>query len=179
MTQPGSTSTWAWLGRRVPAEGVSGQLPWLRPGLWQQGNRGPETGTGPRGQSKTRKRGWDSALLTPSPGQGCERTHSQPPPATPLWPGTGPTSGPAEGPGQGRAGCWEPTLACSCCFCRPICCSISSYSRWTSRWWSESRLEGVGGGPGSAGHSWPCSRQRQPGPGLENIYCSLRSVRDP
>lgn len=77
-----------------------------------------------------------------------------PTPSHLLLPHTGqapaPRPGQQRGPGQGRAGCRGPTLACSCCFCRPICCSISSYSCCTSRWWSESRLEGVGGGPGSA-----------------------------
>lgn len=99
----------------------------------------------PRGQSETHKEGMALGAPHPSPGQGCERnalSHL-------LLPHTGQRSAPClgrpRGLGPGKGDCWEPTLACSCCFCRPICCSISSYSCWTSRWWSESRLEGVGG----------------------------------
>lgn len=174
--QPGSTSTWAG-GAGSQQKGSRDNCPGSGLDCGNKETGAQRVGPAPGDRARPAERGWGSALLTPSPGQGCERTLSQPPPATPHWPGAGPTSGPAGGSGPGRAGSREPTLACSCCFCWPICCSISSYSCWTSRWWSESRLEGEGGGPGSA--SAPPGPAAAGGPGLESIYCSPGLGRDP
>lgn len=137
---------------------------------------GPEGGrTGFRGHSETSQRGAggsDSALLTHLSDEGYERIHCQ----RLLLPHTGhspaPLFSPQRSPGQGEGtGCsGELTSACSRCLSWRICCSISSYSCWTSRWWSESRLEGVGGRPGSPSAPW------DPAAGRGGLDLSLKSI---
>lgn len=66
-------------------EGVSGQLPQLKPRLWQQETDPASRRTGLRGHSDTSRDG--------------RRIYSRPPPTTPHWPITGPTAWPGEEPG--------------------------------------------------------------------------------
>lgn len=134
-----------------PRPGVQG------PGcLGKAGSQDSFPGSGRDGVTRwrPRERGLATASLCGMPAAQGVRG---PPPAGHLLPRTG--QGPAPllsqqrrpGPGSGR-GAGGATSACSCCFSRRICCSISSWSCWTSWWCSESRLEGAAGGAGPGSH---------------------------
>lgn len=100
--------------------------PLAAPSLWQQGEQGQRVEAG------------DGETWRDGKGAG---SREPPHPA-------------ASTPPLSRRG-WAgevPTWACRCSFSRRICCSVSSYSCCTSRWWSESRLQGTGRAPSGPQH---------------------------